>query len=142
MSLLMIDVDNFKNYNDLYGHLCGDQCLQQVASAISLVFNRTTDFPARYGGEEFAVILANTDASGAVVLAETLRDEIFNLDHPNVNSATGSRVTVSIGAVTVDGSSIRTPEQIIRLADEQLYLAKDRGRNRVESKDFSEPDGG
>jgi len=138
MSLLMIDIDHFKNYNDHYGHLSGDRCLQEVAGAIRRVFNRTTDFPARYGGEEFAVILTNTDVIGSAALAEELRAVIYNLNFPHIASPINSRITVSIGAVTVDNSSIECPEQIIRLADKLLYKAKQSGRNRVEVQDYSQ----
>ncbi|MCF8032106.1 MAG: diguanylate cyclase [Desulfarculaceae bacterium] len=129
-SLLMIDIDRFKSYNDRYGHLAGDDCLQQVAQALQDGLKRPVDLLARYGGEEFAAVLPYTDAEGALVVAEELRAavQILNLEH---KGSPAGVVTVSLGVATC----LPTPEldrnQIAAAADQALYEAKEQGRNRV-----------
>jgi diguanylate cyclase (GGDEF)-like protein len=133
LALLMIDIDYFKNYNDHYGHQGGDECLIQVAQAISRAPQRPTDLVARYGGEEFAVILPNTNTAGALVVAEAIQDAIAILAIPHAWSAVNHYVTLSIGISSQIPSPETNPEQLIAKADEALYAAKDRGRDRVET---------
>jgi diguanylate cyclase (GGDEF)-like protein len=92
----MVDVDYFKNYNDIHGHLAGDSCLQKIARTIRDSLSRAGNFAARYGGEEFAVILPDTDAEGAYLLIESLREKIANLNIDHSNSRAGKNVTVSM----------------------------------------------
>jgi diguanylate cyclase (GGDEF)-like protein len=121
----VLDLDRFKNYNDTYGHLAGNDALQRVARAIRETV-RSVDFPARYGGEEFAVILPQIDAAAVAVIAERVRAAIEALAAP----PGGAKVTVSIGAAIypVDGASA---EALFKTADARLYEAKEGGRNRV-----------
>lgn len=134
VSLLLLDVDHFKLYNDRYGHLSGDQCLRDVASAIKGALFRPADTVARYGGEEFAVLLQNTDERSAVLVAERLRMAVLNLAHVHDASPTASVVTVSIGCTTKIPKSIGDqPLSLIEAADKALYLAKSTGRNRVQT---------
>jgi diguanylate cyclase (GGDEF)-like protein/PAS domain S-box-containing protein len=100
LSLIMIDIDFFKNYNDLYGHLIGDSCLQKIAHTMRDSLRRAGNFAARYGGEEFAVILPDTDAKGAYLFAESLRQKIENLNIEHKKSKVGKNVTVSLGVST------------------------------------------
>ncbi len=130
LSLLMIDVDWFKQYNDRYGHLEGDDCLRQVASLLRASLLRPTDLACRYGGEEFAVLLPMTSTEGATVLAARIRDALAQLALPHASSPL-ARVTVSIGiscARPVAGTSER---DLLEAADRALYLAKHAGRDRA-----------
>lgn len=128
LSLLMIDADHFKNYNDTLGHLAGDNCLRQIATAIANCATRPGDLVARYGGEEFAVILPDTTQEGAAAMAERIRNAIreMGLSHPNSISG---YVTVSMGFATTPGGALEA-EQLIQRADSALYLAKKNGRDR------------
>lgn len=130
LSLLMVDVDHFKQYNDTYGHIAGDECLKQVAQAMSNQMQRASDVVARYGGEEFSVILPNSSLDGALVVAERIRTAIQTLALPFAGSEFG-RVTVSIGAATVMPSPLIDSWQLISTADAALYDAKGAGRNRI-----------
>lgn len=133
LTLILCDVDYFKNYNDAYGHQAGDACLQNIAKAIALNFSRAGDLVARYGGEEFAVILPNVDNETAVMLAERMRASIEALKLKHSDSAVAEVVTVSVGVITqVPGRDMGAIDLIAK-ADAALYRAKDRGRNRVES---------
>ncbi|NJL67362.1 MAG: diguanylate cyclase [Microcoleus sp. SM1_3_4] len=134
ISLIMCDVDFFKRYNDGYGHLAGDDCLKQVAAAIAGALKRPGDLAARYGGEEFAVILPHTDAVGAFCVAEEIRARVFGLQIPHGNSAVNSCVTMSLGVATAVPVPLSAPEELIAAADEALYCAKERGRDRVIQK--------
>jgi diguanylate cyclase (GGDEF)-like protein len=131
LSVLMIDVDHFKLYNDLYGHVMGDASLRQIAVASHEVIHRTSDLLARYGGEEFVAVLPNTDSRGAQLVAEQIRSAVEHCRLPHLGSSHGL-VTVSIGCAT----QALTPESIgntlIEAADRALYEAKSAGRNRVE----------
>lgn len=129
-SILMIDVDHFKQYNDHFGHLTGDDCLRKIAAAIMNASRRGTDSIFRYGGEEFLAFLPGTDAAGARQMAENLRKTVEMLCLANPH---GDPVTVSIGAATPKPGSRETLEAIIKRADQALYCAKRKGRNRVES---------
>ena len=136
LSLLLVDVDRFKQFNDQYGHQAGDDCLRTVASAVNHAVRRPTDKVARYGGEEIAVILPNTSMAGAVLVAEHVRAAVETLHIPHrANSGCGGSVTVSIGVATASAEAERTPHMaaaLLAAADGALYRAKDAGRNRVE----------
>lgn len=129
LSLLMVDVDNFKAYNDAHGHLGGDECLKQIADAVSQEM-RANDLVARYGGEEFAVILPNQSLKGAAIVAERIRIRVERLLVPH-GSAGGRHVTVSIGAATAFAAPESDPSQLLAIADAALYRAKHMGRNRI-----------
>lgn len=130
IALIMIDIDRFKNYNDTYGHLAGDQCLKCVANLISDSVRRPGDLVARFGGEEFAVLLSNTSEDDAVKLAERIRtgieEAIIN------NGECDTQVTVSLGVAALVSVKGLGPEHLIKAADDALYQAKNSGRNRVE----------
>ncbi|MFD2882821.1 diguanylate cyclase domain-containing protein [Pseudomonas lini] len=132
LSLLMIDVDYFKSYNDSFGHLEGDEALRKVATAIRDASSRPSDLPARYGGEEFVLVLPNTSPGGARMVAEKkLRQTVAGLKIPHIFPTEGSCLTISIGLSTIipqPGSDCR---QLISAADKGLYLAKNNGRNQV-----------
>jgi diguanylate cyclase (GGDEF)-like protein/PAS domain S-box-containing protein len=135
-SLMLLDVDQFKAFNDHYGHQVGDDCLRTVAAAVLGSVRRPRDFVARYGGEEIAVILPETDAAGALIVAETVRQTIEYLGIPHLGLEGTQFVTVSIGVTTAVSSlagTIKMPEGLLLTADSALYKAKTNGRNRVES---------
>jgi diguanylate cyclase (GGDEF)-like protein/PAS domain S-box-containing protein len=129
LSLLMVDVDRFKNYNDAYGHQAGDECLKILAKTMYDQMQRASDMVARYGGEEFAVILPNIPYSELLAIAERLRAAVENLSLLFPESAFG-HVTVSIGGATVFPSSKGRPGELVAYADAALYQAKHAGRNR------------
>jgi diguanylate cyclase (GGDEF)-like protein len=130
ISVLMIDVDNFKSLNDSAGHLAGDKVLQSIASALHNYFKRAGDLVARYGGEEFIVMLPETDQRQSIAMAEGLRLTIEKLvTHYNDHQFS---VTVSIGISTTTPSANLSPEHLLRAADSALYKAKNTGRNRIE----------
>jgi diguanylate cyclase (GGDEF)-like protein/PAS domain S-box-containing protein len=129
LSLLMVDVDNFKAYNDANGHLGGDECLKRIATAVSSEM-RANDLVARYGGEEFAVILPGQSLKGAATVAERIRTRVEQLQVPN-RMAPGEHVTVSIGAATALASPENNASDLVAIADAALYRAKHMGRNRI-----------
>ncbi len=131
LTLLLIDVDHFKRYNDYYGHQVGDDCLKSMAEVIRSHMARPGDSAARYGGEEFACILPKTDAEGGAVIAERIRGAVEALGIEHATSTTSDRVTVSIGLATSGDSDAMEAASLITLVDEALYRAKARGRNRV-----------
>jgi two-component system chemotaxis family response regulator WspR len=130
MSLLLLDIDHFKAFNDFYGHQAGDACLKAVAAAAASVIRRPADMLARYGGEEFAVILPGIGLEGAVEMAEQIRAAIAHRHFPHDASALG-HVTVSIGAACVRPGVGSAVESLTAQADAALYAAKRYGRNRV-----------
>jgi len=130
ISLLFIDVDYFKNYNDIYGHPAGDQCLKNIAFVIKSFAQRGGDLAARYGGEEFSLILTDTGLEDAQVIAGDCCIAIQNLKQPHAKSAASDYVTVSIGISTATGTSGETVENLIHEADIALYKAKEAGRNQ------------
>lgn len=132
LSLLLLDIDDFKLFNDNYGHVVGDECLRQVALVLARHTARPSDLAARYGGEEFACILPETDARTAVAVAEGIRRDILAQAIAHKGSRAANCVTVSVGVVTVKCSPGMRVEDIIVLADKSLYCAKSNGRNRVE----------
>ncbi len=131
LSLLMVDVDHFKDYNDRYGHPAGDACLQQIAMAIDGIAHRAADQTARYGGEEFAVILPNADAATAATMAEKIRAGVAALGRPHEASDTAAFVTISIGVATTIPAQASNAANLVAAADKALYEAKRSGRNRV-----------
>jgi len=131
LSLVILDIDYFKKYNDTYGHAAGDTCLRQVAGAMKECIKRGSDFAARYGGEEFAIILSGTDRNGAITIAEKVRHSVAALDIRHAASDVAGHVTVSLGVATVFEDRDVSPVDLINAADAALYQAKEMGRNRV-----------
>jgi diguanylate cyclase (GGDEF)-like protein len=131
LSLLLADIDCFKDYNDLHGHQQGDACLRQVAQELARSLHRAGDLVARYGGEEFAVLLADTDEQHAASTAEMLRARIEAMAIPHGASGVSEVVTLSLGTATVRPSAGSRPRYLVERADRALYLAKRAGRNRV-----------
>lgn len=134
VSLVLLDIDHFKKFNDEYGHLAGDDCLRVVGAAVKSAV-RGGDVVARYGGEEIAIILPSTAPSEAVSVAEAVRKAVENLNIQHAgNPEGGSKITVSLGVATAlarAGGAIRMPESLVLSADKALYMAKSEGRNRV-----------
>ena len=130
LSVVMLDVDFFKRFNDRYGHQEGDQCLRQVAKAISDSLQRATDFVARYGGEEFICILPETKLAGAIHTAQKIVNAVQALHLEHLESSF-QEVTISAGVASVLPKSDLTWQTLIETADQQLYLAKESGRNQV-----------
>lgn len=131
LSLVILDIDFFKNYNDTYGHQTGDDCLKLVAGSLSGLLKRPGDLAARYGGEEFAAILPNTDMQGAAAIAEMLRSGIEALQIPHSSSSVSAHVTVSAGVASTVPVRTDSPGNLLAAADKALYQAKQSGRNRV-----------
>lgn len=129
VSLLIIDIDKFKNYNDLYGHVEGDRCLAAVAKSITGSV-RKTDFVARYGGEEFAIIMENTPREAAERAANQMLEDIRSRQIRHEGSEIGI-LTFSVGGVTFQPSQLSSTDYYVKLADEGLYMAKETGRNKV-----------
>jgi diguanylate cyclase (GGDEF)-like protein len=127
-SLVMFDIDHFKQFNDTYGHLQGDKIIKEVAKILAGSI-RQVDFPARYGGEEFAVILPAVEAKGALIVAERLRKRIGECRFPSEGAAL--HVTISLGIAEFNPEAHYAPSEIVRTADKALYLSKEQGRNRV-----------
>ena len=132
LALIMIDVDCFKQYNDIYGHAAGDECLQAIGRTVAaLAANRPGDLAARYGGEELAVLLPNTDVQGALALAERIRHAVRDLKIAHAGTATGF-VTLSAGVEALIPSALGgQSKELIEAADKALYQAKMEGRDRV-----------
>ncbi len=129
LSLLLIDVDHFKEFNDIYGHLSGDDCLKSISSVLVSETGRPTDVVCRYGGEEFACLLPETDANGAMIVAQKMCNEIQNLGIVH-EASTLKQVTVSIGVAVIIPNSDDLSE-LVTIADEKLYTAKRNGRNQI-----------
>ena len=132
----MADIDNFKLYNDTYGHQAGDECLKQVAKAMSRMTKREGDLVARYGGEEFVVVLPDADLNGAHALADAMRLSVEQLGLKHENSPTAPVVTISVGATAGHVTGDALAEDAVAVADECLYEAKGAGRNQVFSRPF------
>ena len=131
LGLMMIDIDNFKAYNDHYGHGAGDECLRQVAQTLESSLQRPGDFVGRYGGEEFVVILPDCDAAGLLMVADNIRLQVAALNIPHAFSGTADHVTVSIGCKSFVCAEGATSDALLHEVDQALYLAKEQGRNRV-----------
>ncbi len=130
LSLILIDIDHFKPYNDNYGHQGGDDCLRKVARTLASAARRSGDLVARYGGEEFVVVMPGTDAQGAANIADSLRSKIEALNLPHEYSSTADHITISLGVSTMVPTADRKVEDLIEAADQALYEAKESGRNR------------
>jgi len=132
LSVILLDIDYFKHYNDHYGHIQGDECLKQVAKTLTTAATGAKDFVARFGGEEFVMVLPETDAAAAREAAERCRGLIFKQQIPHEKSVAGQMLTVSIGAGTLIPTESDTPLAFVEAVDQQLYKAKQNGRNRVQ----------
>jgi two-component system chemotaxis family response regulator WspR len=135
LSMLLIDVDNFKLYNDTYGHVAGDFVLKKVAAVMEASVTRSTDLCARFGGEEFAVVLPNVDIHGAVLASQKISNALEALLIPHATSTVSEWVTVSIGAATMIPQENQSHIDLIEMADQRLYRAKSLGKRRVVSTD-------
>ena len=132
ISLLFIDVDYFKNYNDQYGHVAGDECLIKIGETLRTALSRPTDMVVRYGGEEFIVLLSETGRQEAIHIADMLLQKINELDIPHFGSVVKDRVTVSIGVSCLIPDASSNHEELVKIADTALYHAKTNGRNQVQ----------
>lgn len=133
LSVIMIDIDKFKEYNDNYGHLAGDSVIIKIAKTIKEALKRSTDYVARYGGDEFIVVLPSTDKEGAVVVANKIKNQIAELKLEHKYSTISNIVTLTLGVSTMIPKTEKRVEELIHMADEALYLAKSKGRNTVEA---------
>jgi two-component system chemotaxis family response regulator WspR len=131
LSLLMVDIDHFKDYNDHYGHPRGDECLRRVAGALTGAVHRSGDSVARYGGEEFTVLLPHTGLPGAVAVAESLRSRVEALGLEHARSSAGGKVTISVGVASTVPSRTDSFDLLVEAADRATYEAKRAGRNRT-----------
>ena len=132
LSILLLDVDRFKNYNDTYGHQQGDVALKLVAKIITQSLKRPTDFVSRWGGEEFIALLPNTELAGAMSIAEDIRSSVESIKILPENGLK-SKITISIGANMIIPSQDSLPEDFLSLVDKALYKAKDTGRNKIQT---------
>lgn len=137
LAVLLMDVDFFKKYNDHYGHVAGDECLQAVGAALSACFSRAGDLVARYGGEEFAVILPNTGRD-ALQVAERARQAVADLNLPHEKSTVAEHISVSVGVCSIIPEDDMKQGSFLESADRGLYRAKEQGRNSVAYQDYSE----
>jgi diguanylate cyclase (GGDEF)-like protein len=137
LSLVMIDIDYFKNFNDKRGHQAGDDCLKRVAKTLADSVRRPMDIVARYGGEEFAAILPKTDRDGSIFVAEIMRNNIeaLNISHPD--SSVSDYVTISLGSATVVPDNRLSSDILVKAADDALFQAKREGRNCVRGIDLN-----
>lgn len=132
LSLIMLDVDFFKQYNDRYGHSQGDECLKNIAQTLGLAATRPRDIVARFGGEEFVLVLPETDENAALQIAERCHRLVEKLQIPHETSAAGGFVTISMGVGTIKPSAGMEPKHFVEAVDKLLYQAKQNGRNRIE----------
>jgi diguanylate cyclase (GGDEF)-like protein len=138
LSIMMVDVDFFKRYNDIYGHSMGDDCLKAIAVVLSKTVERADDFVLRYGGEEFVVILPYTDKAGAELIAVKLLENVRALRIPHEQSDTADHVTISIGVTTIKVVHSHYYMEYIKHADEALYMSKQTGRNKYTYLEYNE----
>jgi diguanylate cyclase (GGDEF)-like protein len=132
-TVMIIDVDFFKLFNDCYGHGAGDKCLRQVAQTLKQSFSRAGDFVARCGGEEFAAVLTGTGLDDAIECAQKLREELASINVKHASSPISDHVTVSIGTASVQPCHESSAAEVLKIADQMLYSAKREGRDRVKS---------
>lgn len=135
VSLIMVDIDFFKAYNDAYGHQAGDECLKQVAGVLRSTLKRAGDMVARYGGDELVVVMTGTHAEGASIVAEALRTRVEALRIPHGASVVSPYVTISLGIATMVPDRNAKPDELLAVADQALYVAKQQGRNRTKVLD-------
>jgi len=135
LSLILLDIDFFKQFNDTYGHSMGDDCIRLIAHTIEKSIHRPTDLACRYGGEEFAIILPDTPLEGAVKLAEKIQAQLKKMAMPHKASAVSKQVTVSIGIACKSANEITPRNMLIEFADKALYKAKESGHNRIEKSE-------
>ena len=128
---MILDVDFFKRYNDIYGHPQGDLCLKRIAKAIQAKCVRSGDVVARYGGEEFVVLLPETDAHGAYAVASNIYKAIERLEIPHEKSSISDFITISLGITVYYGEAELSKEELLKIADQALYRAKNLGRNHI-----------
>ncbi|MCX7114627.1 MAG: diguanylate cyclase [Gammaproteobacteria bacterium] len=131
LGILMIDVDDFKYYNDKYGHQAGDECLFKIATVLRSTLNRATDLIARYGGEEFICLMPDVNQKNALLIAEKIRSDVQKLRIKHAQSTVTPVVTVSIGVVIYPDTPCQSSQDLIEVADKRLYEAKSKGRNQV-----------
>jgi diguanylate cyclase (GGDEF)-like protein len=139
LSVILLDIDFFKQFNDTYGHPAGDRCIVMIASTLNRALKRASDVTARYGGEEFACILPGADSEAAMTVAQDIRSHVHALDIPHEGSAVSGRVTVSIGIATAWCGPGLAPESWLNHADRQLYISKTGGRDQITACLFAEP---
>ena len=137
LSLILLDIDHFKLFNDTYGHGAGDECLRKVASALQHAARRPRDVVARYGGEEFVILLPETMSDGAGHAAESIRKQIEAIAIPHLHSPVSDVVTVSLGVASLYPAESSAPEVLVETADQAMYLAKEESRNTVKLIDLS-----
>lgn len=135
LTVMLIDIDHFKSYNDLYGHQAGDDALKRVAEVIAMGAQRPLDFAARFGGEEFALVLYGSANDVSRELPEQIRQKVEALAIPHAESSSGTYLTVSIGVAVLTPGAERSQAGAVQMADEALYQAKEEGRNRVVVKE-------
>jgi diguanylate cyclase (GGDEF)-like protein len=138
MSVLMVDVDYFKRFNDTYGHEQGDICLKRIALALADSITRVDDFAARYGGEEFVIVLPNTNKAGACLITQKLIENVRRLNIPHASSEVAECVTVSVGVTTGKVTYLKGWEEYVKRADRAMYMSKQGGRNMFTYLDFGE----
>jgi len=138
IAIIMMDVDYFKKYNDNYGHQKGDDCLITVANGLKQSLELPSDMVARYGGEEFVILLPDSDINRAIEMGEKARERVENLNIKHEHSSVTDHVTISCGVASIIPGEMESYEGLIKIADDSLYLAKEKGRNRVVSLDFEE----
>lgn len=131
LSLIMCDIDFFKNYNDTYGHIAGDDCLRKVSRLIKQSVRRPADLAARYGGEEFVLVLPNTETAGAIAIAESIKQGLLELALPHEDSLVSEFVTLSMGVTSIIPKVDSLPSILLTAADYALYRAKELGRNQT-----------
>ena len=131
LALIMVDIDHFKAFNDIYGHQTGDECLRRVAAILRTAVQRPADMVARYGGEEFAVVLPNTKVEGAETVAEKIRAHMHKQKIPHRGSPVSQFVTMSLGVAVMSPHPLKSPDDLVKIADDALYQAKEGGRDRV-----------
>jgi diguanylate cyclase (GGDEF)-like protein len=139
LSLIMMDIDHFKGYNDHYGHLSGDECLRRVARGLAEMVRRSADVLARYGGEEFVLLLPDTPEKGAIKVAEIAQAKIASLEIPFTYSPVSDRVTLSMGVAAMVPADNCTRFDLISSADSRLYAAKRNGRNLIQAGEGNKP---
>ena len=139
LSVIMLDIDCFKQFNDAYGHPAGDRCLVMVASALNRAVKRASDLSARYGGEEFMCILPGADAAAAMTVAQEIRNQVELLNIPHERSTAGPSLTISVGVATANCRPGMSPDLWIAHADAQLYESKAGGRDRITGITFATP---